>query len=259
MSFFEHLEELRWHILRASVAVLVAGVTIFIYRDVVFDSIILAPFFPEFPMNKLLCGIDPSVCFAAPNAEFQSISPYEQFTGAMSFAAVGGLVVTFPYILWEFWRFIRPGLQPAERKRLTGTVAVMSALFFIGVAFAYFVLTPFSIGFLANFQISSKVHNQWKIGTVVSLVTQLTVAGGLLFEFPVLAYYLGKIGILTTAFMREYRRHAYVALIFVAAIITPPDVLSQILIFIPLVMLYEVSIAVCGIAVRRREREMAAI
>jgi len=258
MSFFDHLEELRWHLLRITIVLLVLAVAIFWNRFWVFDSIILAPFSPEFPMNRWLCAFDKSLCFTTLNTEFQAISPYEQFTGAMNISLVGAIIVGFPFIVWEFWRFIKPGLNPREKGKLGGTVFVMSFLFLLGSAFSYYVLAPFSVQFLAAFQLSPAVQNQWKIGDVVGLIAQLTVAGGLLFEFPVLVYYLAKLGLVGPEFMRNYRRHAYVVLIILAAIITPPDALSQIMIFIPLVILYEISVRVCVIATRNREKELAA-
>lgn len=259
MSFLDHLEELRWHILRMVLAIVGLSVWFFLYREWIFEDIILAPFSPEFPMNRLLCSLDTSLCFKTLNTQFQAISPYEQFTSAMTISLIGGVILAFPFLIWEFWRFIRPGLHPRERNKLTGTVLMMSFLFLLGTSFSYFVLAPFSVQFLASFQLAPSVVNQWKIGEVVGLIAQIVLAGGLMFEFPVLVYYMAKLGLMGPVFMRTYRRHAYVVLIILSAIITPPDALSQILIFVPLVFLYEISVLVCARATRQRDAEIEAM
>ncbi|MEO0472689.1 MAG: twin-arginine translocase subunit TatC, partial [Bacteroidota bacterium] len=183
--------------------------------------------------------------------------PYEQFLKSLSISFVGGFIFAFPYFIWEIWRFIKPGLHPKERKGLRGNVFIMSMLFFLGVSFAYYVILPFAVQFLSNYSLYEGVSNDWRIGNVISMVTQIVIAGGILFEMPILVYYLSKMGILTPQFMKKYRRHATVVLLVLSAIITPPDVVSQILIFFPLSILYEISIRICKRVYKRAAKEAA--
>jgi sec-independent protein translocase protein TatC len=257
MSFLDHVEELRWHIIRSLIAIGIVGVFAFSNVQLLLDKVILAPFSPEFPMHKFLCGLQKSLCFDRIDVDFIAIDPYEQFLKAFGIAFIGGFIIAFPYIAWEFWRFIKPGLHPKEQKKLRGNVLIISFLFFTGIVFAYYVITPFSVSFLSNFKLSEAVQNQWKIGKVISLVTQIVIAGGLLFELPIVVYYLSRLGLISPEFMKSYRKHAMVILLIVAAIITPPDVLSQILIMIPLGILYEVSVRICVVVSRKREKELA--
>jgi sec-independent protein translocase protein TatC len=257
MSFLDHLEELRWHIFRAFIAIAVVGVFIFVKISWVLDEIILWPSRANFPINQALCDLRASLCFEQTNVQLIAISPYEQFLKSISVAFVGGFVVAFPVVLWEIWRFIKPGLHPKERNGLRGNVFVMSILFFLGVAFAYFVITPFSFRFLSTYQLSAAVSNQWQIGKVIGLITQISIGGGLIFEMPILIYYLAKVGLVTDKSMKTYRRHAIVVLLTLSAIITPPDVTSQILIFVPLWLLYEMSIGIARRVSRKREKELA--
>ncbi len=256
MSFLDHLEELRWHLMRILGAVVFFGIFFFINRVWLLDEVILKPFDVDFPLNRLFCRLSDNFCTQV-DVTFLAITPYEKFLKAMSISAIGGIILAFPYILWEIWRFVKPGLHVNEQRGLQGNIFVMSILFFIGIVFAYYIITPFSIQFLAGFTLSEGIENQWRIGSVISLVTQISLAGGILFEMPILVYYLTKLGVVTPAFMRAYRRHAIVILLILSAVITPPDILSQILIFIPLAGLYEVSIGISA-SVLRRERKREA-
>lgn len=257
MSFLDHLEELRWHIIRSLIAVGLVAIGIFTYVETFIQTFILAPFKPEFPINRLLCQLNQDLCFEKVDVVFIAISPYEQFLMAFSISIVGGFIVAFPYIAWEVWRFIKPALHPHEQGKLKGNVLIISFLFFLGVVFSYFVVTPFSVSFLSEFKIAEEVKNQWKIGDVIDLVTQIVLGGAIIFELPIVVYYLSNLGILTPKFMREYHRHAIVILLVLAAIITPPDVLSMVLIFIPLLILYEISIFVAVVVTKRKDREFA--
>lgn len=254
MSFLDHLEELRWHLVRSIGAVVFFAIFFFINREFILDEIVLKPFQADFPTNKILCSIRESLCGEV-NVEFIAITPYEKFIKALSLSIIGGVLTAFPYILWEIWRFVKPGLHTHEKSGLRGNIFVMSLLFFMGVAFSYYVITPFSIQFLAGFELTDGLENQWRIGSVISFVAQIALGGGILFEMPILVYYLTKLGVVTPDFLKNYRRHAYVILLILAAIITPPDVLSQILIFIPLSGLYEVSIRISKMVVKKEKEE----
>lgn len=256
MSFLDHLEELRWHLVRSIGAVVFFAIFFFINREFILDEIVLKPFQADFPTNKVLCAIRDSLCGEV-NVEFIAITPYEKFLKALSLSIIGGVLTAFPYILWEIWRFIKPGLHTHEKSGLRGNIFVMSLLFFTGVCFSYYVITPFSIQFLAGFELTDGLENQWRIGSVISFVAQIALGGGILFEMPILVYYLTKLGVVTPEFLKQYRRHSYVILLILAAIITPPDVLSQILIFIPLSGLYEVSIRISKMVVRKEKEQVA--
>lgn len=253
MSFLEHVEELRWHLMRSVVVVMLITILFFINVQWVMDNILLAPFRPEFPTYKWLCKIQ--LCLAETNVVFQALGPLEQFSRALSMSFIGGFVVAFPYVIWEFWRFIKPGLHVNEKRSTRGAVAVLSFLFFTGLTFSYYVITPFSVSFLSNFVLSPEIKNVWQIGKVVSLVVQIAVGGGIVFELPAVVYVLTRIGVLTPSFMTTYRRHAIVVLLILSAIITPPDVLSQIVIFFPLLLLYEISVLICKRVARKMEKE----
>ncbi|MDX2248362.1 MAG: twin-arginine translocase subunit TatC [Bacteroidia bacterium] len=258
MSFLEHLEELRWHLLRSFAVILVVAIALFSKIEWFLDNVILAAFHKDFPLHRIMCRLDASLCFEKIDVTLIAIDPYEQFLKSMSISMVAGFVIAFPYFAWEIWRFIKPGLHPREQKGMRGNVLVMSLLFFMGVSFAYYVILPFSIQFLAGYKLSADIENQWKIGYVISMVTQIAIGGGIIFELPVVVYYLAKIGIVTPEFMRTYRRHAVVVLLVLAAVVTPPDWISQVLVFIPLMILYEISIKIAAVVTRNREKELAA-
>jgi len=259
MSFLDHLEELRWHLMRSVVAIVVVGIFAFINVTWLLDNVLLWPTHADFPLHQFLCQFQEALCFDESNIELIATSPYEQFLKSISIAFVTGFIVAFPYLLWEIWRFIKPGLHPHERNGLRGNVAIMSLLFFLGIAFSYFIITPFSVRFLSTFELSANISNMWTIGKMVGMITQISVGGGIIFEMPILVYYLAKMGILTHVGMKTYRRHAIVVLLVLSAILTPPDVTSQILIFVPLFFLYEISIGIARRVTNRREKEIAAM
>ena len=242
MSFLDHLEELRWHLIRGGTAIVIFAIALFVKIEWLTEYVVLYPYKNTFPTHRLLCSLRESLCFEELPVTFLAISPYEQFIKSITFSFIGGFVLAFPYFIWEMWRFIKPGLKTNEVKGLRGNVFIISVLFFIGIAFSYFVVLPFAIQFLSNYQLAPGVENQWRIGSVVGMVAQVVLAGGVLFEMPIIVYYLTKIGLLSPSFMKKYRRHAIVVLLILSAMITPPDVISQILIFFPLILLYQISI-----------------
>ena len=187
---------------------------------------------------------------------FINIKPYEQFIKSITLSFIIGFICSFPYFIWEIWRFIKPGLHGSERKYLRGFVFSSSFLFFLGISFAYFIIVPFSAQFLANYSISEQVDNQWTFGQVIGFVSRLVLAGGIMFQLPIVVYFLSKIGVVTPESMKKYRRHAIVVLLILAAIITPPDVTSQVLIFLPLYLLYTISIWISKIVNRRRDKDL---
>ena len=259
MSFLQHLEELRWHLVRSSAAIFIFALIAFFNKEFIFDKLILAPKNADFPTYRFLCmlgqklHLDESICIKELSFTLINIDMSGQFSTHMSVSLYAGLVLAFPYVIWELWRFIKPGLHNHERKYANGIVFFTSLLFFMGVLFGYYVITPMSVNFLGTYQVSTLVANQISLGSFISTVTTLTLMTGVVFELPILVYFLTKIGVLTPDFMRHYRRHAIVVLLIIAAIITPPDVTSQILVTIPLMVLYEVSIFVSAYVLKQPE------
>lgn len=252
MSFLDHLEELRWHFVRALIAIVAFGIYFFVYREWFMEEIIMLPFKETAPINELLCRM--GFCGDKVVIDYQVLHPTELFLKSIMISFVGGFVLAFPYIIWELWRFIKPGLHSHEKKGLRWIVFIMSFLFFAGIAFSYYVILPFSIRFLATFKLFGDITIAWRLGYVISFFVQIIMAGGILFEMPILAYFLAKIGLISPEFLVKYRRHAIVVLLLISAIITPPDVISQILIFIPLFLLYQVSIRVVRVVHRNQEK-----
>lgn len=262
MSFLEHLEELRWHVVRALIAVVIFTVGAFVMAPWVFENIIFAPARVDFPTFQWLCKLgnyfgSEGLCVKEIPFKVQSRNMTGQFTMHIMSSFIIGLVVAFPYVVWEFWRFIKPGLQPSERKYSRGAVGSVSILFFTGVAFGYYVIAPWMVYFLANYSISDMIVNEFDITSYVSTVVMLVMGSGLLFQLPVIIYFLTKIGIVTPEFLRKYRKHAVVIILILAAIVTPPDLLSQMLITIPLYLLFEISILISAGVAKRKAREEA--
>lgn len=265
MSFLEHLEELRWHIIRSLIAIAVFAVLAFVFRNFVFKEIIFAPGRTDFWTYQMLCkasdltGSD-VLCIDELPFTIQSRKMTGQFTMAITAAFVIGLIVAFPYVFYEIWRFIAPGLYDKEKKLSRGSVFYVSLLFSMGILFGYYVVSPLSINFLANFNLDpGTVVNEFDIVSFVSTITMLVLACGILFQLPVVVYFLTKAGIITPQLMRQFRRHSIVVILILSAILTPPDPMSQLLIAFPLILLYEISIKLSAFVARKREKEMQEI
>jgi sec-independent protein translocase protein TatC len=260
MSFLEHLEELRWHIIRSILAILVFMIIAFIFKGFIFDKIILAPKNPAFFTNRILCQLGDyfnttALCINTKPLNLINIKMSGQLTTHITVAMVTGLILAVPVILWEFWQFFKPALKSNEAKYAKGAVTAASLLFFTGVLFGYYMLAPLSIHFLSTYEISPDVVNQINVRSYIGTITSICLATGLVFELPIVAFFLTKVGIITPSFMRKYRKHAIVVIFIVAAIITPPDVFSQTLVAIPLLILYEVSIFISASVMRSKEKE----
>lgn len=261
MSFLEHLEELRWHILRSILAIVIFTVIAFIEKDFIFNKLILAPKNPEFFTNSLFCKLGNSLlhsdilCINRKPFELISIKMSGQLTTHITISIVAGIIIALPYVIWEFWKFFKPALYANERRYTRGAVFWISFLFFLGVFFGYYMIVPLSIHFLGSYSISEQVVNQIYIRSYIGTISSIVLATGITFELPLLAFVLTQIGVITPQFMTKYRRHALVIIVLVAAIITPPDVFSQILVCIPLFLLYEVSIFVSKSVYRRKQIE----
>jgi sec-independent protein translocase protein TatC len=262
MSFLDHLEELRWHLIRSLIAVIIFTIGAFISAKWIFENIVFAPARPEFPTFKVLCKLGnilhyEGLCITDIPFKVQSRNMTGQFTMHIMASFIIGLMIAFPYVCWEIWRFVKPGLQIRERKYSRGAVAAISVLFFFGVMFGFYVIAPWMVYFLANYSISDMVVNEFDITSYVSTVVMLVFGSGLLFQLPVVIYFLTKIGIVTPEFLRKYRKHSIIIILIVAAIVTPPDPLSQMLITIPLYLLFEISILISSGVAKRKAKEEA--
>jgi sec-independent protein translocase protein TatC len=263
MSFLEHLEVLRWHIIRSAVAIMTMAILAFIFKDFIFNTIIFKPKTPDFWTNRMFAQLGDFVGSEAIKINTQdlqliSIKMAGQFLTHIWTAIVAGFIVASPIVFYEFWRFIKPALYDTEKKHASGAVFFTSLLFSTGVLFGYYLIVPLSIHFLGSYSISGEVTNQININSYISTVVSISLASGVVFLLPIFVYFLSKVGLLTPSFMREYRRHAYVVMLFLSAVITPPDVFSQIMVCLPLVFLYEIGIFISARIEKKRNLEMNA-
>lgn len=264
MTFWNHLEALRWHFIRSAIAIVVLATLALIYNDFIFTNIILAPKEPSFITNEMLCWFGNKVnvdyfCINNMNLKIINTSMAGQLTISIWVALVAGLIVSVPYILWEFWRFVKPALKPKEIKYSKGFVLITSSLFLIGVLFSYFLIVPLTVNFLGSYQVSASVDNYITLDSYISTVTSLAFATGLVFEFPILVYFLTKIGIITPQFLSKQRRYIIIIILVIGAIITPPDVFSQIMVSIPLYGLFEASILISKRVYKQRRKKLATV
>ena len=262
MSFLDHLEALRWHLIRATLSIVIAAIVAFLFADFIFDAILFAPKRADFTTYQILCdistwtGVDGGFCFTEDIPfRIQSRTMGGQFSAHVWTAITAGFIIAFPYILYELWRFISPGMKNNERKNARGFVLISSLLFFAGVIFGYYVITPLSINFLGNYQLSKEVFNDFDLSSYIGLIRSSVIASGLIFELPIIIYFLTKSGIVTPQFLRTSRKYALVLILIVAAVITPPDVVSQIVVAIPVLILYEISILISYVVHKRIIKE----
>ncbi len=255
MSFIDHLEALRWHIVRSGLVWLVAAILIFIKIDWVFDQIIFAPAQSNFITYSFLCdfshqiGIGDALCMPPIHLKLQGNTISGPFMAAISIAMVGGLIVAFPYLIWEIWRFIKPALSPKELKYSRGSIFWISLCFFLGAFFGYYLLAPFTFNFLANFSLGSTNAYQYipTLDDYIDTLNNIILGCGISFELPILAFVLAKIGLISADFLKKYRKYAFVIILILAAVITPsPDWTSQIIVAVPLLLLYEISVVIAA-------------
>ncbi|MEA3477436.1 MAG: twin-arginine translocase subunit TatC [Bacteroidota bacterium] len=261
MSFWEHLEELRWHIIRSVVAIIILGIVAFLNREIIFDEIILAPKDSDFITNRLLCQLADylsvsALCLDDLSLRVINLKMSGQFLTHMYISIIAGIIVGFPYLVWEIWSFIKPALKSREKKHSGGAVVVCSLLFLTGVLFSYFLIVPLTLHFLGTYQVSEFVKNQIALGSYISTVVSVSFAVGLVFELPVFVYFLTKVGIITPAFMKKNRKYMLIIILVLSAIITPPDIFSQVMVCIPLLLLYEFSIWISKRVYLKRQSEL---
>lgn len=258
MSFVDHIEELRWHIIRSLIALIIVSVMVFFNIEWIFDKIILGPAKSDFISYQWLCQLGQLIhvdvlCLGDMSLKFQNNQLSGQFMMSFSVSFMIGFIIAFPYIFWELWKFIKPALKPTELKYARGIVFWCSLLFFTGVLFAYFIIAPFTINFFANYQLSPSFENIITIANYYDTMNDLVLGMGVVFELPVVVFFLSRIGLLTPQLMREKRRFAIVIILILAAVITPPDWFSIWLVAIPLLVLYEAGIIISARALKERQ------
>jgi len=263
MSFLDHLEELRKRLFLAMIPVIIFTVAAFVYMDKIFKYVIIAPAKPDFWTYRMLCllgnkldaafNIGNVICVEKIDFMLQSRTLTGQFTMYMTSSFVAGFIMAFPFFFWQIWKFVAPALNPNEKRNAQGGIFFVSLLFFAGILFGYYIVSPLSINFLANFKIDESITNQFDITSYISILVMMILGCGLMFQLPVVVYILSKLGIMTPSMMRTYRRHAVVVILVVAAILTPsPDVFSQLLVGAPMIILYELSIFISAAIEKKR-------
>jgi sec-independent protein translocase protein TatC len=267
MSFVDHLEELRWHIVRSLLAVIVIAIVIFVKMDVYFDTVIMGPIRPNFISYDILCrfsrwaGLGDSLCVPVVQTKLQATTFGSQFISSISIAFVSGFIIAFPYIFWEFWRFIKPALTPREVSTTRFAIVFVSFFFFLGAGFGYYLMAPFTFSFLGNYQLGDMhlLETRPMLSDYIDNLVNITLGAAIAFQLPVVTYVLTRIGLVTPSFLKTYRKYAFVAILIVAAIITPsPDWMSQMIVCIPLVVLYELSIIISKRIYNEEEAKMKA-
>jgi sec-independent protein translocase protein TatC len=256
MSFLDHVEVLRWHLLRSTAVIMIFSIIAFFMKHLIFDLILFAPKNADFITYRAFCKVSrffgtEGLCITEIPFTFQSLAMAEQFSVHIWTSITVGFIIAFPFVIYEFWKFISPGLYEKERKGAKAFIVISSFLFFLGVLFGYYIVTPLSVNFLGNYSVSDLVERNIKIDSYISLVRSSLLASGLIFELPIIMYFLTKMGLITPDFLKKYRKHALVLVLILAAVITPPDIISQIIVAIPILILYEVSIVISKIVVKR--------
>lgn len=261
MSFLDHLEDLRWHLIRATLSIVIVGIAAFIAKEFIFDVIIFGPKQADFVTYRILCdiaqfvGLQDSFCFDELPFKIQSRTMAGQFSAHVWTSITAGFVIAFPYVVYEFWKFVSPGLLQNERSTARGFIFISSLLFFMGVLFGYYVVAPLSINFLGSYVVSQEVLNEFDLSSYIGLVRSSVIASGLIFELPIIIYFLTKIGLVTPVILKKYRKISLVVVLILSAVITPPDIVSQIIVAIPILILYEISIYISKVVVSNQLRK----
>lgn len=260
MSFLNHLEVLRWTLVRSSIAIFAFGMVAFVMKDFIFNTILLAPKDPSFVTYRFLCSVSKSLgtdglCIDKIPFIVQSRTMAGQFSAHVWTSIVFGFILAFPYIIWEVWKFMKPALYDKEKKSAKGFILISSFLFFIGILFGYYVITPLSVNFLGSYRVADEVRNNTDLSSYIGLLKSSCLAAGFIFELPIIIYFLTKMGLVTPEFLKEYRKYALVLLLILAAVVTPPDVISQVIVAIPLIILYEVSIKISRRVLKNEKKE----
>ncbi len=261
MSFIEHIDELRKHLFRSVIAIVLGAVFMAVYNNFIVKKILMGPTHPDFLTYQYLCklgnslGLGNKLCLTAINVKMQSNAVAGQFSVYLNIILIGGFIVAFPYVFWQFWKFVKPALKRHELRGTRGVIFWVSTLFFIGVLFGYFIVAPYTINFFANFSLDDNIQNFWTIASYFNTMVPLILGSGLAFQLPLVLYFLAKIDVVSAAFLRKYRKHSILIIVVVTSIITPPDMLSTIICSIPLIFLYEISIFLCVKVEKKKQKE----
>ncbi|MBN8837420.1 MAG: twin-arginine translocase subunit TatC [Sphingobacteriia bacterium] len=261
MTFVEHLDVLRAHLFKSVVAITIGAVAVAVFNNFIVQKVLLGPTRSDFPTYTFLCRISnylklgSSLCMHEIKLEMQSNTVSGQFDVYLNVIVIGGFVVAFPYVFLQFWKFVKPALTKNELRNTRGVIFWVSLLFFIGVLFGYFVISPYTINFFANFTLDSKIKNIWTITSYFNTVLPLTLGSGLAFQLPLVLYFLAKVGVVSASLLKKFRRYAYLTIVVVAGFITPPDMLSQIICSVPIIILYEISILLCRKVEQKQAKE----
>ncbi len=257
MSFVEHLNELRKYLFRSIIAVLIFAIIAFFFKDLIFDDIIFSPKNYDFITNRSLCKLSlflnlPAICINQDDFNIINIQMAGQFKAHLLISFIVGVMIAFPYLVAQLWSFVKPALEIKEIKKSRFLLFAVSVLFSIGVSFGYFLIVPLTINFLSTYQVSTEITNQISFSSYMSIISTISLSTGLIFELPILVYFLSKIGILTPKIMKKHRKHAIVIFFILSGIITPPDIFSQFLVSLPLIGLYEISINISSRVSKKR-------
>jgi sec-independent protein translocase protein TatC len=261
MSFLDHLEELRWLLVRSTIAILIMATVAFFVSDYIFNEIIFGPTKADFITYRFFCdlsnqlGLSDSICVTEMPFIIQNTDMEGQVNILIWTCITAGFILGFPYILWELWKFISPALYEKEKKHAKLFIFIASVLFFLGVLFGYFIIVPMSVNFFATFTISTVIKNEFNVDSYIGLIKTSVIACGLFFELPIIIYFLTKLGLVTADFLRKYRKYAVVIVLIVAAIVTPPDVVSQIIVSIPMLIIYEASILISAVVIKNKTKQ----
>lgn len=261
MSFLDHLEDLRWLLVRSCAVIVIMGLVTYFFNEIIFDDIIFGPTSPNFITYRFFCevaqtlGITGDICVKELPFTIQNTSMEGQINVLIWTCITAGFILAFPYILYELWRFISPALYQKEKKNALVFIVASSILFFLGVLFGYFIIVPLSINFVATFSVSSVVKNEFNLDSYIGMIKTSVIAAGLFFELPIIIYFLAKLGLVTPNFLRKYRKYAIVILLIIAAIVTPPDVVSQITVAVPMLLIYEASIWIAVIVEKNKKKD----
>jgi sec-independent protein translocase protein TatC len=264
MSFIEHLDVLRGHLFKSALAVAIGAIVMVIYNKFIVQKILMGPTRGDFITYGLLCrlsekwGLGNKLCMTSIHVKMQSTTVAGQFDTYFNIILIGGFIVAFPYVFWQFWKFTKPALKPNELKNTRGVIFWVSLLFFLGVFFGYFIIAPYTINFFGNFSIDDKIENIWTIGSYFSTIVPLILGAGLAFQLPLVMYFLAKVGVVSASYLRRVRKYAILIIVIVASIITPPDMLSTIVASVPLLLLYEISILLCVKVEKKKKLDEAA-
>ena len=259
MSFIEHLDVLRGHLFKSALAVAIGAIVMAIYNKFIVQRILMGPTHGDFVTYNFLCrlsqkwGLGDKLCMQAIHVKMQSNTVAGQFNVYFNIILIGGFILAFPYVFWQFWKFTKPALKPKELKNTRGVIFYVSLLFFLGVFFGYFIIAPYTINFFANFVLDSNIENIWTIADYFSTIVPLILGAGLAFQLPLVMYFLAKVGVVSASYLRRVRKYAILIIVVVASIITPPDMLSTIVASVPLLILYEISVLLC-VRVEKREK-----